>query len=124
MQLSQAQYADVLVASVSGRVDHAHADEFKTAVWQALAIDQENKGKRVLDLGGVDYISSAGLRVLMLAARRVQWHHGTLVLACLQPVVKEVFEITRFNLVFKVYDSVAAALQEISPAAAAAFKPV
>lgn len=123
MQLSQAQYADVLVASLSGRVDHAHADEFKAAVWQALAIDEERKDKRVLDLGGVDYISSAGLRVLMLAARRVKWHQGTLVLAGLQPLVREVFEITRFNLVFKVYDTVAAALQDLSPSAAAAFKP-
>jgi len=122
LDLSQARYADVLVASVAGRIDHAHADQFKAALWQALALDHGSKDKVVLDLGGVDYISSAGLRVLMLAARRIKWHQGTVVLAGLQPVVKEVFEITRFNLVFRIHDDVSAALGELSAPAAAAYR--
>ena len=63
----------------------------------------------ILDFSAVNYISSVGLRVLMLAGRQVTAQKGRLALAALQPVVREVFEISRFNMVFALYDSVDAA---------------
>jgi anti-anti-sigma factor len=75
----------------------------------------------VLDLSKVDYISSAGLRVLMLARKQAKAQGGTLVVAGLTPVVKEIFEISRFTVVFEVFASVRDALARISPSAAAAF---
>jgi anti-anti-sigma factor len=75
----------------------------------------------VLDLSGVDYISSAGLRVLMLARKQAKVQGGTLVVAGLTPVVKEIFEISRFTVVFEVFGSVRDALVRISPSAITAF---
>jgi len=75
----------------------------------------------ILDFAGVDYISSVGLRVLMLAAKQIREQGGTIVVASLQPVVREIFEISRFNLVFQCFGSVRDALSKISPGDIAAY---
>lgn len=119
MELSQQRYADVIVVSVTGRVDHANAEPFKAALSPMLDSCSEGKDKLLLDLSQLDYISSAGLRVLMLAARQVKAQGGNVVVAGLGAVVREIFEISRFNLVFRVFESVPVALAELSEPAAA-----
>jgi anti-anti-sigma factor len=70
----------------------------------------------------VEYISSVGLRVLMLASKQVKAQGGALAVADLQPVVREIFEISRFNLVLEVFPTLREALTKLSPAALAAFE--
>lgn len=120
MNLSEKRFADVRVAVVEGRVDHPAAEPFREALWPYLDSCAEGKDQLVLDLSGLEYISSAGLRVLMLAAREVKPRNGKVVVAGLQPVVREIFEISRFNLVFQVFNDLKAALTELSPDAAKA----
>lgn len=120
MEFSQASYADVRVINVKGRVDHANADQFKTQLWPILASSAASGEKLLLNLSGLEYISSAGLRVLMLAARELKARQGTLVVCEPQPVVKEIFEISRFNVVFRVYPELKAALADLSERAVAA----
>jgi len=76
----------------------------------------------VIDLAGVEYISSVGLRVLMLASKQAKAQGGSLAVADLQPVVREIFEISRFNLVLEVFPTLREALAKLSPAALAAFE--
>ena len=58
----------------------------------------------MLDLSGVDYISSVGLRVLMLAAKQAKKQGGTVVVANLQTVVREIV-ITSYSIHYtKLYD--------------------
>lgn len=121
MDFSQAVYADVRVIAVNGRVDHASAELFKSRLWPLLASCVADGDKFLLNLSGLEYISSAGLRVLMLAARDVKTRQGTLAVCELQPVVKEIFEISRFNVVFRVYPDLRAALAELSERAAGAY---
>ena len=64
------------------------------------------------------------LRVLMLARKQAKAQGGTLAVAALQPVVKEIFEISRFIGLFDVYASVREALARISSPALAAFDVV
>ena len=59
---------------------------------------------------GVEYVSSVGLRVLMLAAKQVTAQNGRIVIAALTPVVSEVFQISRFDLIFSVFDTLDSAL--------------
>jgi len=61
----------------------------------------------------VDYISSAGLRVLMIASRRAKAQQGVFAIAALQPMVQEVFAISRFNLIVPCYVTVDAACKVI-----------
>ncbi|HUR42305.1 MAG TPA: STAS domain-containing protein [Verrucomicrobiae bacterium] len=120
MEFAQVRYADVVVFSVKGRVDHSSAEQFKAGLAPSLVGCAASGYKLLLDLSELEYISSAGLRVLMLAAREVKARDGTLVVCELQPVVREIFEISRFNVVFKVYPTSGSALGELSAAAAAA----
>ena len=99
----------VKVVAPLGRIDHASADDFQAALEPHLAQCRDQEPALVIDMSGVDYISSVGLRVLMVAAKQVKAQKGHIVIAALAPVVKEVFEISRFNLVFDLFDSVASA---------------
>ena len=99
----------IKVVAPTGRIDHASADAFQAALEPHLAACRENEPALVIDMSNVDYISSVGLRVLMIAAKKVKSQNGCIVVAALTPLVKEVFEISRFNLVFDLFDSVEAA---------------
>ena len=71
---------------------------------------EEGEHKWVLDMAGVEYISSAGLRVVLLLAKRLKQNSGHLVLCGLQPHVHEVFDISGFLAILDVADSRDAAL--------------
>ena len=119
MQVTAVRYADVLVVAVKGRIDYMNAEEFKAALLPYLGNCSAGRDQVVLDLSSLEYVSSAGLRVLMIAAKEVRAGKGRLVAVSLQPVVREIFEISRFTLVFDLFDSVQDALRALSPRAAA-----
>ena len=65
----------------------------------------------VMDLGGVDYISSAGLCTILILARKLNGSGGQLRFCCLKGMVQEVFSISReFNSLFPVFPSLTEAL--------------
>ena len=120
MQFSDRQVGNALILKASGRIDHASTDTFRTALQPHLDRSREST-VLVMDMSGVEYISSVGLRVLMLAAKQVRIQGGAIAVAALQPVVREIFQISRFYLVIPSYDDVPRALAELSPAALAAY---
>lgn len=121
MQIRNKTYGDVLVLSPEGRIDHANSEDFRQALSPFVERCSANGERMVLDLAGVDYISSAGLRCFMIAEKQAKAQGGTIVVAGMQPVVNEIFEISRFTLVFETFASVRDALAKISPAALKAF---
>lgn len=123
MELGDRQVGNVLLLAASGRIDHSSAEGFKTALQPYLERCKAGADIVVLDLSAVDYISSVGLRVLMLAAKQAKLQGGAIAVAALQPVVKEIFEISKFNLVITCFASVRDALAELSPSALATFGP-
>ena len=78
MRLDPARFADVVVLAPRGRIDHATAEDLRTALAPHLARCGQGQDHVVLDFAGVDYISSAGLRVLMLAAKQAKAQGGFL----------------------------------------------
>lgn len=122
MQVNAKRYADVIVVAAAGRIDYQNADEFKAALMPHLEHCGAGRDQIVLDLSQLEYISSAGLRILMIAAKDARARQGKLLAVTLQPVVREIFEISRFTLVFEIFDSVRDALNKISPAALAAYE--
>lgn len=123
MDLAPKRFADAVVLHPVGRINHVSTDTFKSAIDPFIERCAAGGDQIVLDLSGLEYISSAGLRVLMLAQKQAKARGGTLVVAALQPLVKEIFEISRFTLVFEVFDTLREALERVSPAALAAFGP-
>lgn len=113
MNLPTREQAGVLIVSVSGRIDHITSEEFTQALDPLLDHCAESQPSLLLDFSGVDYISSAGLRVLMMASRRSKVQKGTFAIAALQPMVQEVFAISRFNLIVPCYASVESACKVI-----------
>lgn len=118
MECRARDIADVLLVQAKGRIDHLTAKAFEEALLPMLDGETVEGKKAVLDLSGVPYMSSAGLRVLMLAAKQCRKQNSDIVIAALQPLLQEVFRISRFDTVFKVFKSVPEALAELSPTAA------
>src|SRR5262245_2473996 len=121
MKLDSRTYADTVVVAPEGRLDHDNCDAFRAGLQPHLAQAAASRQRIVLDLSGLAYISSAGLRCFMLAAREARASGGKIVLAALRPVVAEIFQISRFDMVFEIFPSVREALGALSASAVAAF---
>jgi anti-anti-sigma factor len=122
MKLQARTYADTVVVAPGGRLDHDNCEAFRAGLKPHLEHATANRQRIVLDLSGLEYVSSAGLRCFMLAAKEMGTQGGKIVLAALRPVVAEIFQISRFDMVFEVYPSVREALAAVSPAASAAYE--
>jgi anti-anti-sigma factor len=121
MHVSEERYGDALVLTPVGRIDNSSTDGLRSDLDTHVATCRKGGDRLILDFSKVDYISSVGLRVLMLAAKKVREQEGSIVVAGLQPVVREIFEISRFNLVFQCFGTVRDALGKVSAAALAAY---
>ena len=120
MVVKQKRFADVVVVSIAGRVDHGTAEDLRAALTAPLARCAAGQDHLVLDFAGVEYISSAGLRVLMLASKQVKTQQGFLALAAVQPLVKEILEISKFTLILRTEPTVRDAVSAASAAGRAA----
>lgn len=89
----------VLATTLKGRLDAVTAPEFD--VWFNARM-QAGENQLVLDMAGLDYISSAGLRSLLAVAKRVKAVDGAVVLCGLTGAVAEVFKISGFMSIFTV----------------------
>ena len=116
MQIESRNAGPLVVVSVKGRIDHAGAPALEAALVPYLDAATA-QSPLLLDLSAVDYIASVGLRVLMLASRKAVAHKARFALAGLQPLVKEVFQISRFHLVVELHDSVEAGVAALGGAA-------
>jgi anti-anti-sigma factor len=121
MSLSHRDYGPARVIAPKGRLDHDNCEAFRAGLAPHLEACARNGQPLVLDLSGLEYVSSAGLRCLMLAAKEARAGQGRVVVAAMQSVVAEIFKISRFNLVFEVFPTLREALASVSPQAAEAF---
>lgn len=116
MDLQPLAAAGATVLRPEGRIDHTHADAFKTGLDAQLGACKAGGEKLVLDFAQVSYISSIGLRALMLAIKQVKAQGGRMVLAGLSPLVLEVFKISRFDMLFEIFADREAALAALAAA--------
>jgi anti-sigma B factor antagonist len=83
-----------------GRLDAAGAPPLERELRQHLA---QGYAHLLVDLSDTSYISSNGLRVLLGALKAARKEGGTLKLCCLNPRLKEIFEMVGFDQVFEIY---------------------
>lgn len=121
MELSSRQLADVVVVAPLGKIDHPNAQRLQEALAPLLDDPGTTRSALLFDFSGVEYISSMGLRVLMVTAKQMRAQKARVAVAALQPVVQEIFAIARFNHVLEVFPSVRAALQDLSQPALSAY---
>jgi anti-sigma B factor antagonist len=96
----------VELVRVSGRIDSSNAGEFDRVLKEVAS----RKYNVVLELSGVEYISSAGLRAIVALWRECQKHRGDVILAQPSERVVEVMSLAGLNSVIKSFDSEAAAV--------------
>jgi anti-anti-sigma factor len=97
----------ISVVSVSGMIDSLTSEKVRAAF---LAQINAGAASLVADLGGVNYTSSAGLRALLAVMKAVRHKKGDLRLACVQPNVQKVLEMSGFTSIFKLFEDVDAAV--------------
>ena len=101
------------ILRVSGRIDFESALDFEQ---QVNAMLQKGGDCFIIELSEVELLSSAGLRVLLSTAKRVTHRNAELALAAPSQVVRQVFEISHFNLLFKIFPSVNEAIAALKGA--------
>lgn len=111
--------AECRLVRLSGRIDHTNSDSFLEDL-SAHAAQVGSGGGMVVDLGEVEYITSAGLRALLLAQRTLTAAGAQLIVTRISGVVKEVFRISKFDSLLSVAETTKKAVSQISPSAAEA----
>ena len=91
MEINTRRTKDVVVADLIGRLDSQTCGPAST---ELNRIVQAGDPKVLLNLARLEYISSAGLRAIHVAAKLLKGHHGTLKICQANPMVKEVLDIT------------------------------
>ena len=93
---------EVLIAKVDGRIDGTNAQEFQREL--ETAVDTSTHAM-ILDLEHVSYISSAGLRVILLTAKSLLKKDAKFAVCSLSAQIREVFEISGFDKIIAVHAS-------------------
>ncbi len=91
------------ILRVGGRIDFESALDFEQRINSMI---QEEGDCFIIELSEVELLSSAGLRVLLSTAKRISHRNASLGLAAPSHVVRQVFEISHFNLLFKIFPTV------------------
>ncbi len=99
---------DYVVVGVEGRMDAVSAPEFEKFINSLMG---EEALKVVVDFEALDYISSAGLRSILISAKKIQGNNGKILIASLHGSVREIFEISGFNTIIPIHASVDEALE-------------
>lgn len=106
MEITHKRFNRVDLLTIGGRLDAASAPQLKQ---QIDGLFEQGRYRIVLDLGGLDYIASPGLRVLIEARKRARDRKlndpegGDIRIANLPPRIKEVFDLTGFTSLFEIY---------------------
>ncbi len=111
MEVTSQTLRGVAVIKVEGRVDSATAPEFEAA---ADAVVGASSAPAVLDLGGVHYISSAGLRVLLKLNKRMRAQSREFALAAMRPDVDDILVLTGFDKLFERFGTVDEAVNSVA----------
>lgn len=101
----------VLVLKPSRRIDSANAKAFEE---DANALVDKGPIRVVIDAANLDYISSAGLRVVLTTAKKAKAAGGRLTIARGRDTVREVLQVSGFDAIFGLHDSVEAAIAALS----------
>lgn len=99
MNLEQEHRDDILILRPVGRLDSSSSPELERVLSEQLAAGTQ---RLVFDFSALDYISSAGLRVVLLAGKKLRVSRGKLALVGLQDMVREVFDMSGFLALFTV----------------------
>jgi len=110
LEITSEKHGKAMVISVRGQIDTVSAPALDKQISDLIARNEENL---IADLSELDYISSAGLRSFLIAAKELKSRNGRLVLACPKPEVMKIFRVSGFSAILTICDSIESAVAEI-----------
>ena len=110
MDITEELQGNVAVLRPVGRIDNDSSLAFQETLLHSI----DTREAALVDLSGVEFISSAGLAALMTAAKSAKAKSRRIAVAALRPVVQEIFAISRFSRVVPVYGTAAEAIAALN----------
>ncbi|MBP7507480.1 MAG: STAS domain-containing protein [Prolixibacteraceae bacterium] len=108
MEIKKEKIKDFCVLMIEGRIDTTNFNQFEIEINLLFNSGEKNF---VFNCEGLNYISSSGLRVFLIAQKKSISLNGKLHLCNLQPNIKEIFDISGFSSIFKIYETQEQALE-------------
>ena len=109
MEVVEKKQNGICILGLLGRLDSNTSPEFEKKIFGVIEDGTRNV---IVDFESLDYISSAGLRVLLKAAKLLKRSDGKIVLCSMKEYIKEVFEIAGFVSLFPIVSSVGDAIKQ------------
>jgi anti-anti-sigma factor len=107
MELKEEPAGDVCVVTASGRLDGSSSAQFAQHFDRLI---EAGRPKLLVDFSGIDFVTSAGLRVVLAVVKKVKAANGVFALCGVQAPVHEVFNITGFDTMLRIHDDRAAGI--------------
>ena len=104
MQIVNSQVSDVTVIALSGSLDAASVADF----------DAAGATKLVVDLGGIEYISSAGLRGILMLSKTARAGNVRVIFSDLRSMVAEMFKLSGFTNILRTAPDTASAVEDLA----------
>ncbi len=111
MKVTTEEAAGAMIAKVEGRVDSSNAQAFADAL--ETAFGESDQAAAIVDCETLTYISSAGLRIILLTARSLQQQDRAFKICSLTGSIGELFAISGFDKIIQVYPARAEALASL-----------
>ncbi len=96
------------VVKIDGRLDTTNYSELET---QLSSLLEKNEANILLDLGGLEYVSSSGLRIFLMFLKKIKAVNGRFMLCGMSKDILEIFEISGFVNIFEIFDDQESALK-------------
>lgn len=109
MEINKEKRNGITCLKIEGRLDASNSSAIEKDIHNTI---EKEGAKIVVDLAKLEYISSAGLRVLLVIAKEIKAKNGKVVLCSMTEGVRKVFEISGFTSIFDIQDNVDAALKK------------
>ena len=102
MNLKEVTHNKVIIIEIEGRLDTTNFSQLEKKI-----MDHIDAGKIdiLVDCTHMDYVSSSGLRIFLMTLKKITSLNGQFVLCGLQENIQEIFEISGFTSIFKIYDN-------------------
>ncbi len=108
MEITTKHYKHCDLLSIKGKVDSYTAPDLTKAIEM---LNHDGQFKIVLDMGELEYMSSAGFRALLIGQRNCKrYNRGEMILAAVPKRITEALELTGFTPLFRIFDDVTAAV--------------
>lgn len=107
LKVEEQRRGDIPILSLGGRMDSTTSPDAEAHLNRLIG---EGAHRIVVDFRDLEYISSAGLRVLLASQKRLKQAGGAVLLSALRPEIRKVFDIAGFNRLFTIYPTLEEAL--------------